>query len=133
MHRPALNLLRGKERVIFLIVEDNVAVRRLIRRAIACQASEIYECGDGADAVELYSRYQPDLVFMDVEMPRMDGLAAARLIIRSYPRARIIIVTDYDDDEFRAVAVAAGAIGYVLKDDLAELERLVTTLHLRER
>jgi two-component system response regulator DegU len=133
MHRPALNLLRGKERVIFLIVEDNVAVRRLIRRAIARQASEIYECGDGADAVELYSRYQPDLVFMDVEMPRMDGLAAARLIIRSYPRARIIIVTDYDDDEFRAVAVAAGAIGYVLKDDLAELERLVTTLHLRER
>jgi CheY-like chemotaxis protein len=119
--------------VIFLIVEDNVAVRRLIRRAIARQASEIYECGDGADAVELYSRYQPDLVFMDVEMPRMDGLAAARLIIRSYPRARIIIVTDYDDDEFRAVAVAAGAIGYVLKDDLAELERLVTTLHLGEK
>ena len=65
-----------------LIVEDNPTVRRLIRRAIAHLTTEIYECGDGADALKAYTEHQPDLVFMDIRMPRMDGLAATRQITK---------------------------------------------------
>jgi CheY-like chemotaxis protein len=114
--------------VTILIVEDNAAVRRLIRRAIAHLAVEIHECADGADALQAYTDHQPDLVFMDVRMPRMDGLAATRQIIQSYPKARIVIVTDYDEQELRAAGFAAGAVGYALKDNLTELEDLIISL-----
>jgi two-component system response regulator DegU len=111
--------------VKILIVEDNATVRRLIRRAIAQAAQEIYECADGVDSLEAYSEHRPDLVFMDVRMPRMDGLAATKKIKQVYPTARIVIVTDYDEQELRAAAFAAGAIGYALKDNLTDLEDLI--------
>jgi CheY-like chemotaxis protein len=115
--------------VKILIVEDNATIRRLIRRAIAQVAQEIYECADGVDALKAYFEHLPDLVFMDVRMPRMDGLAATRQIMQSYPTARIFIVTDYDEHELRAAAFAAGAVGYALKDNLTELENLIIGLN----
>jgi CheY-like chemotaxis protein len=111
--------------VKILIVEDNATVRRLIRRAISHVTTEIYECSDGADALNAYSEHQPDLVFMDIRMPRMDGLSATRQITQQYPTARIVIVTDYNEEQLRIAAFAAGAIGYALKDNLTELEELV--------
>jgi CheY-like chemotaxis protein len=115
--------------VKILIVDDNAAVRRLIRRAIAQVAQEIYECGDGADALKAYTEHLPDIVFMDILMPRMDGLVATRQIKQSYPTARIVIVTNYDEQELRAAGFAAGAIGYALKDNLIELENLIIELN----
>jgi CheY-like chemotaxis protein len=109
-----------------LIVEDNSAVRRLIRRAISHVASEVYECEDGADALTAYRRYDPDLVLMDIRMPRMDGLSATRQIRSAYPSACIVMVTDYDDDKLRRASSQVGASGYALKQDLTELERIIT-------
>jgi DNA-binding NarL/FixJ family response regulator len=109
-----------------LIVEDNTGVRRIIRRAISHFASEVYECEDGADALAAYRRYDPDLVLMDIRMPRMDGLAATRQIRSRYPTARIVMVTDYDDDALRLASSQAGASGYALKQNLTELERIIT-------
>lgn len=108
-----------------LVIEDNQSVRRLIRRATADFATEILEREDGADALDAYECFQPDVVFMDVKMPRMDGLRATRLLLKHHPLARIIIVTDYDDDGLRQEAKAAGACGYALKENLIELEALV--------
>ncbi len=68
---------------------------------------------------------QPDLGLMDIHMPRMDGLATTRQIRLRYPEARIVIVTDYDDDDLRSAAKDAGACGYALKQNLTELEALI--------
>ena len=90
-------------------------------------ASEIQECTDGWDALGAYEKHRPDVVLMDVRMTRMDGLTATRQIRSSYPTARIILVTDYDDDDLRAAAVKAGACNYVLKEELASLSEIVAT------
>jgi CheY-like chemotaxis protein len=108
-----------------LIVEDNRTVRRLIRRAIVDIADNIYECEDGADALAAYNEHRPDIVLMDVRMPRMDGLAATRQLLHHHPAARIVIVTDYNDDELRGAAREAGACAYALKHNLTELDTVL--------
>jgi DNA-binding NarL/FixJ family response regulator len=111
-----------------LIVEDNSGVRTLLRRALLGAASQVWECHDGADALKAYSSYRPDIVLMDVRMPGMDGLMATRQICQSDPSARVVIVTDYDDEDLRCAALAAGACGYTLKQDLSELIDLLHSL-----
>ena len=62
---------------------------------------------------------------MDVKMPRMDGLTATRMLLKKHPEAKIIIVTDYDDDTLRNAAKESGACGYALKNNLTELEAVI--------
>jgi len=111
-----------------LIVEDNAAIRRLLRRAFLDTASTICECTDGADALTAYADCQPDVVLMDVRMRRMDGLTATRQIRQSHPSARVVIVTDYDDEDLRNAASDAGACGYALKQELADLPQLIRSI-----
>ena len=111
--------------MIVLIVEDNPTVRRLIRRAVSDIADNIFECEDGADALAAYNAHRPDIVLMDVRMPRMDGLLATRQLLRHHPGAQVIIVTDYNDDELRSAAHEAGACAYALKHNLTELDSVI--------
>ncbi|HTV04070.1 MAG TPA: response regulator transcription factor [Acidobacteriaceae bacterium] len=111
-----------------LIVEDNDGIRRLLRRALFETASIVLECRDGADALDAYTRHRPDVVLMDVRMPRLDGLTATRQIRQFDPSAKIVIVTDYDDDDLRAAAVEAGACDYALKQNLAVLPVLIRSV-----
>lgn len=108
-----------------LIVEDNPTVRKLIRRATADIADETVEREDGSEAVEAYGSHQPDIVLMDIKMPRVDGLTATRMLLKQYPGAKVVIVTDYDDDDLRHAALQAGACAYALKHNLTELETVV--------
>jgi CheY-like chemotaxis protein len=119
--------------VNILIVEDNPAVRKLIRRAISYLATKVNECEDGADALSTYATHQPDIVFMDIRMQRMDGLHATREILKSYPEAFIVIVTDYDQEDLRNAAFAAGAKGYALKDNLLSLEAFIIQRDLERK
>lgn len=111
-----------------LIVDDNPSVRRLLRRAILGDANSIWECSDGADVERAYAENKPDIVLMDVRMQRVDGLAATRTLRRADPDAKIVIVTDYDDDDVRRAASEAGASGYILKQNLTELAQLVRSI-----
>ena len=115
-----------------LIVDDNVSVRRLIRQVVEEIAHDIYECSDGDQSLKAYMELQPDLVLMDVRMPGMDGLTATRLLKKTDPSARIIIVTDYDDEEVRSAAREAGACAYALKQNLTLLEEVIL-LELRRQ
>jgi len=108
-----------------LIVEDNQAMRRVIRQVVAEVADEITECGDGSIACLLYRELQPDWVLMDIEMGEVNGIVATRRIKAEYPDARIIIVTNYNDEQLRETAKAAGACGYALKENLLELPGLL--------
>jgi DNA-binding NarL/FixJ family response regulator len=104
-----------------LIVEDNLLMRRMIRRLVADLADEISECGDGEQAVALYPTLRPDWVLMDIEMAHVNGIVATRSIKADFPMARIVIVTNYNDATMREAATQAGASGYVLKENLLEL------------
>src|ERR1700744_261538 len=98
-----------------LIVEDNASVRRLLRRAVSEAATSIWECIDGNEAFTAYCDHRPDVVLMDIRMPHVDGLIATRQIIQAYPIAKVVMVTDYDDDSLRNAAREVGASAYILK------------------
>ena len=108
-----------------LIVEDSPPMLRMIRRVIADCAAEIYDCDDGAAAILLYTERRPDLVLMDIELKQMNGIKATGRITKDFPDARIVIVTNYDDDDLRRAATATGANGYILKDNLLEVRQIL--------
>ncbi len=116
-----------------LIVEDNAGIRRLLRRTLVDTASAIWECADGSDALAAYEEHRPDIVLMDIRMPRVDGLTATRQIRRHDPSARIIVVTDYEDDDIRVAAFEAGVREYVLKHEISDLPEIVSSLAAQDR
>ena len=111
--------------MMVLIVDDNPSMRQAIRYFLG-DLADFHECSDGAQAVDIYRLLRPDWVLMDVRMPIVDGIAATRQIIAADSKARILIVTDYDDKHLRSAASNAGACGYVLKDDLFSLRQLLS-------
>jgi len=116
----------------FLIVDDNAAVRRLIRSIVLPLAGDICECTDGADALSAYLAQRPDVVLMDIRMKEVNGIQATKQIREADRKARILIVTGYDDTELRQASMDAGACGYVLKDNLLELVRLLEAIDSSE-
>jgi DNA-binding NarL/FixJ family response regulator len=110
-----------------LIVDDKTEVRRMIRRFLADLAAEISETADGESALDAYAAFLPDWVLMDIEMKHTNGIVATEKIRAAYPQANIVIVTNYDDDCLRERARAAGARGYVLKENLIALRSMLMT------
>ena len=111
-----------------LIVEDNAEIRRLIISIVSDLVDEVAECSDGADALARYTEFQPDLVLMDIKMPKTDGIAASRKIIAAYPKANICIVTDYGDAKTRDLAIQSGVRNYVTKEHLFEIRSIINDL-----
>lgn len=108
-----------------MIVDDNARMREVLRLSLAGKEVEFCECDDGFIAPALYDLERPDWVLMDVRMRRVDGLTATRRICAGDPAARVIIVTECDGDEMLEAATAAGAKGFLRKEDLPRLRTLL--------
>lgn len=108
-----------------LIVDDNSKMRRLIKSVVNDLADEVLECEDGADALQSYANFHPDWVLMDVKMPKVDGLTATLSITRTFPDAKICIVTDYGDKKTIEAAKIAGASEYLTKENLYQLRDIL--------
>jgi len=106
------------EPIRVLIVDDHALIRRSLELALTAEPDieGVGEANDGLEAVELASRLMPDVVLMDVRMPRQDGIEATRAIKEAGPSARIIMLTVSDEEEDLFEAIKAGATGYLLKD-----------------
>jgi DNA-binding NarL/FixJ family response regulator len=101
-----------------LIADDHPVVRDGLAAMVTPEADIVVvaEAADGAEAVALSAARQPDVILMDLRMPRLDGLAAIAELSRSADPARVIVLTTYDADADVIAALDAGAVGYLLKD-----------------
>ncbi|HJQ26737.1 MAG TPA: response regulator [Blastocatellia bacterium] len=108
-----------------LIVEDSRPMRRILRQVVGKLADEVYECSDGCEALAAYGEQRPDWVLMDIKMDGMDGLQATRSIKARFPEAKVVIVSNYDDEDMRQAAHKAGAVGFVAKDNLLDMRRFL--------
>ena len=112
----------SKHSIRILIADDHYVVRMGLVALLQTEPDleVVGEVGDGIQAFELYKKLEPDLVLMDVRMPRTDGITATRQIRELYPRARILMLTTYDGDDDIHQALSAGASGYLLKNSTRE-------------
>jgi two-component system, NarL family, response regulator LiaR len=115
-----------------LIADDHAVVRQGLRTFLDLQEDlqVVAEAEDGQAALAAAEREAPDVVLMDLVMPRLDGIAAIRAMRERVPGARVIALTSFGDDERVFPAVRAGAAGYLLKDvEPAELVRSIRIVH----
>jgi DNA-binding NarL/FixJ family response regulator len=101
-----------------LIVDDQALIRDGL--LTICErlpdVEVVATAGNGEEAVEAVARHEPDVVLMDLRMPRMDGIEATRAIRAGHPATHVVVLTTYSDDESITAALAAGALGYLTKD-----------------
>ena len=101
-----------------LLAEDHAVVRESIREALVREHDfrVVGEAGDGEEAVKLARQLTPDVILMDISMPKLNGIDATRQIKSFQPSVAILILTAYDDEQYVFSVLSAGAAGYLLKD-----------------
>ncbi len=104
--------------ISILLVDDQSLLREGLRTLLELQPDLhiVGEAGDGITAEALVERLQPDVVLMDLRMPRRDGVEATRRIVGRWPAVQVLVLTTFDDDDLVFHAIEAGAAGYLLKD-----------------
>jgi DNA-binding NarL/FixJ family response regulator len=116
-----------------LIADDQALVRAGFRMILEAHddIDVVGEAGDGSEAIELARTHHPDVVLMDVRMPRLDGIAATRAIVGERPTTRVLVLTTFDLDDYVYDAITAGASGFLLKDvgrdDLVAAVRVIAS------
>jgi len=118
-------------KIRILLAEDHVVVREGTRKLLESQPDfeVVGEAGDGEEAVELTKQLHPEVVIMDITMPKLSGIEATKQIKALYPSMAVLVLTGYDYDEYVFALIEAGAAGYLLKeatgDELIDAIRLV--------
>jgi DNA-binding NarL/FixJ family response regulator len=118
------------DRIRLVIADDQALVRAGLRLILSAEPDldVVGEAADGAEAIELVAAARPDVVLMDVRMPRMDGITATRRIAGVEGAPAVLVLTTFEDDDVLWGAVEAGAAGFLLKDTPAD--DLVAAIHV---
>ena len=115
---PGTSAGRALTRV--MIVEDQQLIRRAFKTMLSLEPDldVVAEAADGQEAVRLARLTRPDVILMDLQMPRLGGVAATRQILVDRPETRIIVLTTFDNDEIVLDAISAGAAAYLLLEEV---------------
>jgi DNA-binding NarL/FixJ family response regulator len=116
-----------------LLVDDETMIRAGLRFVLEAEGDieVVGEAADGAQAVAAASALRPDVILMDVRMPRLDGLAATRQILAADPAVKVVVLTTFNEDTYVHEALRLGASGFLLK--VAPPERLVDAIRVAAR
>jgi DNA-binding NarL/FixJ family response regulator len=114
-------MTRGTKRLRILVADDHELVRRGIRGLLRARRgwTVVGEARNGQEAVEKAGKLRPDVAIVDISMPVLDGLQATRQIREAVPNTEVVVLTMHDSDQMVRRVLEAGALGYVLKSDLA--------------
>ncbi len=124
-----------KSKIKLLLVDDHPLVREGLRSCLVQEKNFeiVAEASDGEEAVRQAKTFLPDIILLDINMPGMNGLEAARLLNKVIPKSKILILTMHDNKEYVKRMVSSGVQGYVLKDSSpAELIAAITAVHRGE-
>jgi DNA-binding NarL/FixJ family response regulator len=119
-------------KITVLVVDDHHVVRQGLEQLLATTADieVVGTAGNGFEAVEAVGRLRPDVVMMDLSMPELDGVEAARRIAAQYPTSRVLMLTSFSEQSRILDAISAGADGYLLKHaDPDEITAAVRSVH----
>jgi two-component system response regulator NreC len=125
----------GMNKIRVLLADDHAILRDGIRALLEDEPEMeiIGEAENGLDVVRMVDQLKPDIVLMDIGMPRLNGLEATRQILNLSPTTRVLILTMHDNEEYIRQVLAAGALGYILKDAAArELIQAIKVVHRGE-
>jgi two-component system response regulator NreC len=116
-----------------VLADDHALVRRWLRKIIEKnpQLQVIGEVGDGLELLEFLKKRHPELILLDISMPKLGGLAVARIIKRDYPKIKVLILTMHKSKVYLEQAMLVGVAGYLVKED-ADQELLSAIAALRE-
>ncbi|MFH5184120.1 response regulator [Paenibacillus sp. TAB 01] len=120
--------MQRQEAIKVMLVDDQTMIRQGFGYVIGLQDDMqlVGEASDGQEAAALTAELRPDVILMDIQMPRMSGIEATQAIMEQWPETKIVILTTFDDQDYIYEGIRAGAVGYLLKD--AEVESMLETV-----
>ena len=130
---PMDEKMSGTSEIRILIAEDQQLVRRAFSTMLSLESDlkVVAQAADGAEAIQLARKWRPDIVLMDLQMPRVGGIGAMKRILEDVPEAKIIVLTTFDTDDLVFEAISAGAHAYLLKDsNEAEILETIRAVYL---
>ncbi len=127
-----MQLSEKAQAIKILIVEDNLSFRNTFRDALKTllPSAEVHEAGDGQEALQRVGESQPDLVFMDIQLPGENGFQVTRKIKSLNPKTKVVILTGYDILEYREASIRYGADSFIAKDSLnwEQIQAIINSL-----
>ena len=114
-----------------VIIDDDIFVSGALKTILESSSDiTVPATGcDGKEALELYKKYRPDVLLMDIRMKEVSGLDASAAVLKEFPKANILLLTTFSDDEYIVQALKLGARGYLLKQDYASLLPALRAVH----